>query len=213
MWLLRLTPYNIFATSRDSQILSVKIMDHVDSHLAHQASQEKYTVHQPASKKKLTNSRSVSFFTPLNLVLICAVLYTTYALMRSSPPPSLPRDTPSTVFRTYNPHTLLPFNGEEGRPVYLAVCGRVFDVSPGRNFYGPGGPYSNFAGRDASRGLACGSFDEDMLTKDLNAPLDKLEGLDEEQMDALRGWEERFLEKYNVVGKLVSMQDYEAQKA
>ncbi|KAF5238771.1 hypothetical protein FAUST_5355 [Fusarium austroamericanum] len=171
-------------------------MDHVDSHLAHQASQE-----------------NVSFFTPLNLVLICAVLYTTYALMRSSPPPSLPRDTPSTVFRTYNPHTLLPFNGEEGRPVYLAVRGRVFDVSPGRNFYGPGGPYSNFAGRDASRGLACGSFDEDMLTKDLNAPLDKLEGLDEEQMDALQGWEERFLEKYNIVGKLVSMQDYEAQKA
>lgn len=91
--------------------------------------------------------------------------------------------------------------------------GRVFDVSPGRNFYGPGGPYSNFAGRDASRGLACGSFDEDMLTKDLDGPLDKLEGLDAEQMEALQGWEERFLEKYNVVGKLVSVQDYESQKA
>jgi len=37
-----------------------------------------------------------------------------------------------------------------------------------------GGPYENFAGRDASRGLACQSFDEEMLTADLTAPLDDL---------------------------------------
>lgn len=166
------------------------------------------------SLSSITNSPpSASLFTPLNLILLSAVLYTTYSMLRSSPPPSLPRDAPSTVFKTYTPHTLLPFNGEENRPVFLAVRGRIFDVSPGRNFYGPGGPYSNFAGRDASRGLACGSFDEDMLTKDLDGPLDKLEGLDAEQMEALQGWEERFLEKYNVVGKLVSVQDYESQKA
>jgi membrane-associated progesterone receptor component len=76
------------------------------------------------------------------------------------------------------------------------VRGRVFDVTPGRNFYGPGGPYENFAGRDASRGLAFGSFDEDML-----------EDLDDEQKEALKGWEERFLEKYLVVGKLVAVGD------
>ena len=85
----------------------------------------------------------------------------------------------------------------------MGVRGRVFDVTSGRNFYGPGGPYENFAGRDASRGLACGSFDEDMLTKDLEGPLDDLKDLDEEQMGALKGWEERFEEKYLVVGKLV----------
>lgn len=86
-------------------------------------------------------------------------------------------------------------------------------MSSGRNFYGPGGPYNNFAGRDASRGLACGSFDEEMLTKDLQAPLDKLEDLDAEQMDALRGWEERFNEKYLVVGKLVPVGSTEAKDA
>jgi membrane-associated progesterone receptor component len=53
--------------------------------------------------------------------------------------------------------------------------------------------------------LACGSFDEDMLTKDLEGPLDKLEGLGREEMDALRGWEERFEEKYLVVGELVAV--------
>lgn len=81
--------------------------------------------------------------------------------------------------------------------------GRVFDVSSGRNFYGPGGPYENFAGRDASRGLACGSFDQAMLTKDLDGPLDKLEDLGRDEMEALQGWEERFQSKYLVVGKLV----------
>ena len=77
-------------------------------------------------------------------------------------------------------------------PVYLAVRGKVFDVTPGKNFYGPGGPYENFAGRDASRGLACGSFDEDMLTKDLYGPLDDLSGLGQDEMHALQEWEDRF---------------------
>lgn len=88
-------------------------------------------------------------------------------------------------------------------PVYLAVRGKVFDVTPGRNFYGPGGPYENFAGRDASRGLASGSFDEDMLTKNLHGPLDDLKDLDQSQLEALQDWEDRFVEKYLVVGKLV----------
>ena len=88
-------------------------------------------------------------------------------------------------------------------PVYLAVRGKVFDVTPGRNFYGPGGPYENFAGRDASRGLACGSFDEDMLTKNLHGPLDDLKDLDKDQLEALQDWEDRFSEKYLVVGRLV----------
>jgi len=96
-------------------------------------------------------------------------------------------------------------------PIYFAVRGRVFDVSSGRNFYGPGGPYENFAGRDASRGLACGSFDASMLTEDLKAPLDTLDDLDADQMEALKGWEERFLEKYLVVGKLVPVGHPEAK--
>ena len=95
-------------------------------------------------------------------------------------------------------------------PVYLAVRGKVFDVTPGRNFYGPSGPYANFAGRDATRGLACGSFDEDMLTKNLEGPLDDLEGLGDTEMGSLQDWEERFDEKYLVIGKLVPVGSEEA---
>lgn len=76
-----------------------------------------------------------------------------------------------------------------------------------------GGPYENFAGRDASRGLACQSFDEEMLTKDLLGPLDDLKDLDQEAMENLQGWEERFSEKYLVVGKLVPEGHAEAPKA
>ncbi len=117
------------------------------------------------------------------------------------------------MFQTFTPPTLLPFNGKDNTPVYLAVRGQVFDVTPGRNFYGPSGPYANFAGRDASRGLACGSFDEDMLTKDLEGPLDTLEDLGEEELDTLKGWEERFQEKYLVVGELVPVGSGKAEKA
>ncbi|KAL7628842.1 Dihydrodipicolinate synthase [Parahypoxylon ruwenzoriense] len=145
--------------------------------------------------------------TPLNAVLLGIALYTTYLVCKPTPPTELPREPPAVVFRTFTPHTLLPYNGLNGMPVYLAVRGRVFDVTSGRNFYGPGGPYENFAGRDASRGLACHSFDEDMLTKDLDGPLDKLEGLGPEEIESLLGWEERFLSKYLVVGKLVAQAD------
>lgn len=159
---------------------------------------------QPTTELTTRNPiHRTAIVTPLNVVLLLLLGYTLYATLRPSPPPVLPKQPPATVFRTFNPHTLRPFNGEDGMPVYLAVRGRVFDVTSGRNFYGPGGPYENFAGRDASRGLACGSFDESMLTKDLDGPLDTLSDLGRDEMEALQGWEERFDSKYLVVGKLV----------
>lgn len=44
-----------------------------------------------------------------------------------------------------------------------------------------------------------------MLTKDLEGPLDDLNGLGGEELETLRGWEERFEEKYLVVGRLVAV--------
>lgn len=48
-----------------------------------------------------------------------------------------------------------------------------------------------------------------MLTKDLNGPLDDLSGLGPDELEALRDWEERFLDKYIVVGKLVAVDEKE----
>ena len=157
-------------------------------------------------------SHSATIATPINILLFS--LFSILVYMRFRPSKSatvLPAPPAPTVFKTFTPPQLKPYNGTNNMPVYLAVRGRVFDVSPGRNFYGPGGPYANFAGRDASRGLACGSFDEDMLTEDLEGPLDRLEDLGAEEMEAMRGWEERFSEKYLVVGKLVPVGHAEAE--
>lgn len=43
------------------------------------------------------------------------------------------------VFKNYTPLDLLPFdgNGKEGR-ILMAVNGSIYDVTRGRNFYGPG---------------------------------------------------------------------------
>jgi membrane-associated progesterone receptor component len=130
-----------------------------------------------------------------------------YYQLRPAKTTELPKQPPAIVFQTFTPRTLLPNNGTNGAPVYLAVRGRVFDVTSGSNFYGPGGPYANFAGRDASRGLALNSFDEEVLTKDLDGPLDTLDNLKPDEQEALQGWEERFLEKYLVVGRLVAAGD------
>ncbi|CAK7269989.1 Dihydrodipicolinate synthase [Sporothrix epigloea] len=152
------------------------------------------------------------FLTPLNIILTVIVFYVLYMLFWPSKPVSYPQDPPAVVFRTYTPRTLLPFNGNGGYPVYLAVRGVVFDVSSGRQFYGPGGPYENFAGRDASRGLASHSFDEAMLTKNLDGPLDPLEDMTPDMLEALQGWEERFNSKYQVVGRLISVADFEKER-
>lgn len=47
------------------------------------------------------------------------------------------------------------------------------------------------------------SFDDEVLTKDLDGPLDTLEGFGPEEEEALRGWEEQFESKYLIVGRLV----------
>ncbi|KAI9843537.1 MAG: hypothetical protein M1838_002590 [Thelocarpon superellum] len=150
---------------------------------------------------------AASVGTPINLILLALFILLVYLRLRPTPPPTLPKPSTPIVFRTYTPRTLLPFNGTGKAPIYLAVRGNVYDVTPGRTFYGPGGPYSNFAGRDASRGLACQSFDEEMLTLDLDAPLDPLDDLDPAQIEALDGWEETFQGKYLKVGRLVAAQD------
>lgn len=72
----------------------------------------------------------------------------------------------------------------------------VFFLTP-RLFYGPQGPYSLFAGRDATRALALMSFDPIDLTGDLD-------GLGPDELEVLQDWEDKFKERYPTVGHLAS---------
>jgi predicted heme/steroid binding protein len=42
---------------------------------------------------------------------------------------------------------------DPSKPIYIAIKGRVFDVTAKKEMYGVGGGYHVFAGKDASKGL------------------------------------------------------------
>ncbi|CAO3659538.1 unnamed protein product [Rhizopus stolonifer] len=161
---------------------------------------------------KMTNQRTITITlntmmkqmkeNPVNWALLAMLAYLVRSYSTNIKPTLQEAKHPEVlVFKNYSPIDLLPFDGKEGR-ILMAVNGSIYDVTRGSNFYGPGGTYANFAGHDASRGLAKNSFDEDMLT-DPNEPIDKLEDLTESEWDSLREWEQHFASKYLFVGKLV----------
>lgn len=86
---------------------------------------------------------------------------------------------------------------DPNKPLLMAIKGHIYDVSPSRLFYGPGGPYALFAGRDASRALALMSFDPNDLTGNI-------EGLEPSELEVLQDWEYKFQEKYAKVGQIVT---------
>ncbi|BAU01487.1 hypothetical protein LR48_Vigan10g220800 [Vigna angularis] len=92
---------------------------------------------------------------------------------------------------------LLAYDGSDpNKPLLMAIRGQIFDVSTGRNFYGPGGPYAMFAGKECSRALALLSFKPEEINGDL-------EGLGESEFTILEDWEFKFIEKYPKVGLLI----------
>ncbi|KAF7361319.1 Damage response protein 1 [Mycena sanguinolenta] len=171
--------------------------------------------------------------TPVNTALFVFILYSVQRIVfpRVSKPATIPREfkagyswmpkshPPTVLFKTFTPKTLEPFSGRDGGRILLAINGIVFDVTAGRNFYGPNGMYGNFAGRDASRGMAKQSFDKgplvffcvsvritnaapEMLTP-IDQPLDKLADLQPDEIDNMKGWIDHFSNKYIICGKLV----------
>lgn len=146
-----------------------------------------------------------------------------------------PEHSKSIEWVKYTPRTLALHDGthasQDGNTdkILLAINGQVFDVSSGRNFYGPNGPYGNFAGRDASRGMAKQSFalgtcryvtlrylavliTKDVLTP-IDQPIDKLEDLTDLERHVfieltcrknMDDWVSHFAGKYPIVGELVN---------
>ncbi|KFB41863.1 hypothetical protein ZHAS_00009707 [Anopheles sinensis] len=139
---------------------------------------------------------------PLNLALVGVISFLLYKITRSRqqptalppPPPEMPR-----LRRDFTVAELKQYDGTQpdGR-VLVAVNGNVYDVTKGKNFYGPGGPYAVFGGRDASRGLATFS-----VTASPNDEYDDLSDLKSHEMESVREWEMQFKEKYILVGRLL----------
>ncbi|XP_013100400.2 membrane-associated progesterone receptor component 1 [Stomoxys calcitrans] len=145
------------------------------------------------------------FYSPMNLALVAIIAFLVYKIIKDrievpsagsqrTPEPELPklrRDFTVAELREYDG------NQPDGR-VLVAVNGNVFDVTKGKRFYGPGGPYASFAGRDASRNLATFS-----VTANDKDEYDDLSDLTAMEMDSVLEWEMQFKEKYTLVGKLL----------
>jgi len=89
---------------------------------------------------------------------------------------------------------------DEDKPVYISVKGIVFDVSNGRDFYGPGGAYEMFAGHECGVALAKMSFDEKHIDD-----IAGCESLNFGEKTELDGWIEKFqyYRCYPIKGRLV----------
>jgi len=97
--------------------------------------------------------------------------------------------------RTFTKQQLKAYDGSNPTsPIYMSVCGKVYDVTAGESFYGPGGGYACFAGIEASRGLAKMEF-----TTTGEGWSDLTVG----ERQVLHDWIARFDMKYSVVGKLI----------
>ena len=104
---------------------------------------------------------------------------------------------PEAEARDYSLSELAAYDGSDsGKPLLIGIRGQVYDVTLGRHFYGPGGPYGMFAGKDCTRALAKVSFDAEMFTGDID-------GLEPNELDKLEEWIEMFEGKYRRVGRLL----------
>ena len=125
--------------------------------------------------------------------------------------------------KVFTPAELAPYDGVQKEQIYFSVRGKVYDVTDGKSFYGPGvcpiGSCCQFAGNHVAMGVAIccmmysGSGYHIFAGKECSAALGKmslkeedvhgnLEGLDEKQMETLSGWQQKFDEKYPFVGRL-----------
>nr|XP_004672457.1 neuferricin isoform X1 [Jaculus jaculus] len=104
---------------------------------------------------------------------------------------------PSAELRLLVPEELARYRGGPGEPgLYLALLGRVYDVSSGRRHYEPGAHYSCFAGRDASRAFVTGDYTEAGLVDDVT-------DLSFSEMLTLHNWLLFYEKNYVLVGKVI----------
>ncbi|KAJ4907521.1 Membrane steroid-binding protein 1 [Raphanus sativus] len=117
-----------------------------------------------------------------------------YLRARSSATVEVPPVTQPVQVGEITEEELKQYDGSDPqKPLLMAIKHQIYDVTQNRMYYGPGGPYALFAGKDASQALAKMSFEEKDLTWDIS-------GLSPFELDALQDWEDKFMSNYAKVG-------------
>ncbi|KAG2370838.1 hypothetical protein C9374_013794 [Naegleria lovaniensis] len=109
----------------------------------------------------------------------------------------------STDYFVFTEEDLAHYNGvgeNKKLPLLLAIAGRVYDVSEGKDYYGPGGGYSFFSGRDGTRSFVTGCFDE--KKEECTSEQSKYSDFTEEKLQSIKDWIKFYdeHEKYKFVG-------------
>lgn len=81
------------------------------------------------------------FTSPLNLTLLSLCLFLLYKIFRGDKPPELgevEERLPKLKKRDFTLAELKPYDGLQNPRILMAVNGKVFDVTRGKTFYGPG---------------------------------------------------------------------------
>lgn len=97
--------------------------------------------------------------------------------------------------RDFTSNQLLEFNGMAGKPIYLALCSYVFDVSTAPEFAIGTPEFFCCAGRDASRAIARNNFKPDFDNT-------RTDDLSEEEQTVLTQKFLSFKSSYRQVGRL-----------
>ncbi|KAF8358342.1 vem-1 [Pristionchus pacificus] len=100
---------------------------------------------------------------------------------------------------------LRKYDGVHDEHILFGLNGTIYDVSRGKSFYGPGGPYGTLAGRDATRAL--GTMDAKAVRDEwddcTDLKLDECNLLKPDERESADEWESSFKFKYPTVGRLV----------
>lgn len=99
--------------------------------------------------------------------------------------------------RVFSLRDLSLFNGQDRESIFISVRGFVYDVTSGKEFYGPGGGYAFMAGCDATVVLARMQLNRDLLNQDWKE-------LDASSCEVLADYIRLFNSKYPCVGRLRS---------
>mmetsp|Transcript_26807 Transcript_26807/g.29889 ORF Transcript_26807/g.29889 Transcript_26807/m.29889 type:complete len:162 (-) Transcript_26807:106-591(-) len=148
----------------------------------------------PASKSKPT-----TLFQTLPSVLIVAVAFTFVVFMFDAT-----SFTGVAAERWFTEEEIAEFDGtDDTKPIYLSILGRVYDVSKGRQYYGPESGYHFFAGKDATRSFLTGCFNAECFAEQPKG----VEGLSKDDIQGVYSWVKDYNQKYVFVGFLKGYYD------
>ncbi|CAF1298759.1 unnamed protein product [Adineta steineri] len=147
------------------------------------------------------------YTSPINLILVVLIIFLLVKLFLLKRKPTysassvkIQPELPKMPKQDLTVEQLRAYNGTDsnGR-ILTAIYGDIFDVSRRSDLYGPGGSYSLFAGRDATRSLSKMQLTQSLFTDDY----DDLTDLTDNERATARSWHEDFREKYDIVGRLL----------